>query len=61
MAENAFRWLDDDKYFTKRADMKANFDSLLGTSEGRLDPKEMIDAIIEIVPSDNGKFRNVVP
>lgn len=61
MAENAFRWLDDDKNFTKRADMKANFDSLLGTPEGRLDPKEMIDAMIKIVPSDTGKFRNVVP
>jgi len=61
MAENAFRWLDDDKNFTKRADMKANFDSLLGTPEGRLDPKEMIDAMIQIVPSDTGKFRNVVP
>lgn len=61
MAENAFRWLDDDKNFTKRADMKANFDSLLGTPEGRLDPKEMIDAMIKIVPADTGKFRNVVP
>jgi NAD(P)-dependent dehydrogenase (short-subunit alcohol dehydrogenase family) len=61
MAENAFRWLDDSKNFTKRADMKADFDSLLGTPEGRLDPKEMIDAMIKIVPSDTGKFRNVVP
>lgn len=61
MAENAFRWLDDDKNFTKRADMKANFDSLLGTPEGRLNPEEMINAMIEIVPSDTGKFRNVVP
>jgi NAD(P)-dependent dehydrogenase (short-subunit alcohol dehydrogenase family) len=61
MAENAFRWLDDDKNFTKRADMKAVFDSLLGTPEGRLDPQEMIDAMIRIVPSDTGKFRNVVP
>lgn len=61
MADNAFRWLDDEKNFTKRADMKANFDSLLGTPQGRLDPKEMIDAMIEIVPSDTGKFRNVVP
>ncbi|MBD2753089.1 SDR family oxidoreductase [Spirosoma validum] len=61
MADNAFRWLDDDKNFTKRADTKANFDSLLGTPQGRLDPKEMIDAMIEIVPSDTGKFRNVVP
>ena len=61
MADNAFRWLDDDKNFTKRADMKAVFDSLLGTPEGRLDPTEMIDAMIQIVPSDTGKFRNVVP
>jgi NAD(P)-dependent dehydrogenase (short-subunit alcohol dehydrogenase family) len=61
MADNAFRWLDDSKNFTKRADMRANFDSLLGTPEGRLDPKEMIDAMIKIVPSDTGKFRNVVP
>jgi NAD(P)-dependent dehydrogenase (short-subunit alcohol dehydrogenase family) len=61
MAENAFRWLDDSKNFTKRADMRANFDSLLGTPEGRLDPKEMIDAMIKIVPAETGKFRNVVP
>ena len=61
MADNAFRWLDDEKNFTKRADMKANFDSLLGTPQGRLDPQEMIDAMIRIVPSDTGKFRNVVP
>lgn len=61
MAENAFRWLDDEKNFTKRADMKADFDSLLGTPQGRLNPTEMIDAMIQIVPSDTGKFRNVVP
>ena len=61
MAENAFRWLNDEKNFTKRADMKANFDSLLGTPQGRLDPEEMIDAMIKIVPADSGKFRNVVP
>jgi NAD(P)-dependent dehydrogenase (short-subunit alcohol dehydrogenase family) len=61
MADNPFRWLDNSKNFTKRADMRATFDSLLGTPEGRLDPKEMIDAMIKIVPSDTGKFRNVVP
>lgn len=61
MAENAFRWLDDAHNFTKRADMKANFDALLGTPQGRLDPAEMIDAMIRIVPADTGKFRNVVP
>ena len=61
MADNPFRWLDDNKNFTKRAEMRATFDSLLGTPEGRLDPTEMIDAMIKIVPDDNGKFRNVVP
>lgn len=61
MADNAFRWLDDEKNFTKRADMRAGFDALLATPEGSLDPTEMIDAIIQIVPSDTGKFRNVLP
>jgi NAD(P)-dependent dehydrogenase (short-subunit alcohol dehydrogenase family) len=61
MADNAFRWLDDSKNFTKRAEMRATFDSLLGTPQGRLDPEEMIGRMIEIVPSDTGKFRNVVP
>jgi NAD(P)-dependent dehydrogenase (short-subunit alcohol dehydrogenase family) len=61
MADNSFRWLDDNKYFTKRAEMREIFDSLLGTPEGRLDPEEMIEAMIKIVPADTGKFRNVVP
>ena len=29
--------------------------------EGHMDPQEMIDRMIDIVPADNGKFRNVVP
>ena len=61
MADNCFRWLDDSRNFTKRAEMRATFDSLLGTPQGRLDPTEMIARMIEIVPSDTGKFRNVVP
>lgn len=61
MADTPFRWLDDKNNFTKRADMRKNFDDLLGTPQGRLDPKEMIDRIVEIVPADEGKFRNVVP
>jgi NAD(P)-dependent dehydrogenase (short-subunit alcohol dehydrogenase family) len=61
MAETAFHWLDDGKNFNKRADTKAKFDSMLGTPEGRLDPNEMIAAMVRIVPSDAGKFRNVVP
>jgi NAD(P)-dependent dehydrogenase (short-subunit alcohol dehydrogenase family) len=61
MAETAFRWLDDSKNFTKRADLKATFDAMLGVDAGRLDPKEMIDYMIKVVPAETGKFRNVVP
>lgn len=61
MADTAFRWLDDSKHFTKRATLRATFDALLATPEGSLVPQEMIDRMIEIVPSDTGKFRNVSP
>jgi NAD(P)-dependent dehydrogenase (short-subunit alcohol dehydrogenase family) len=61
MADTAFRWLDDSKNFTKRGTLRATFDSLLAQPEGHLDPKEMIDRMIEIVPAETGKFRNVVP
>src|ERR671925_1247982 len=61
MADNPFRWLDDDKNFTKRADLRKGFDDFFATPEGKMDPKEMIDRMIEIVPADTGKFRNVVP
>ena len=61
MAETAFRWLDDGKNFTKRTTQREVFDALLGTPEGHLDPKEMIDRMIEVVPEDEGTFRNVCP
>ncbi|CAN7517001.1 MULTISPECIES: SDR family oxidoreductase [unclassified Variovorax] len=61
MADNPFRWLDDAKNFTKRAMLRKGFDDFFATPEGRMDPKEMIDRMIEIVPADAGKFRNVVP
>ncbi|MGK6310194.1 SDR family oxidoreductase [Variovorax sp. DT-64] len=61
MADNAFRWLDDRKHFTRRADLRKGFDDFFATPEGRMDPQEMIDRMVEIVPADSGKFRNVVP
>lgn len=61
MADNPFRWLDDDVNFTKRADLRKGFDDFFATPEGKMDPQEMIDRMIEIVPADEGKFRNVVP
>jgi NAD(P)-dependent dehydrogenase (short-subunit alcohol dehydrogenase family) len=61
MADTAFRWLDDSKHFTSRDALRKTFDALLGRPEGHLDPQEMIDRMIEIVPADTGKFRNVCP
>jgi NAD(P)-dependent dehydrogenase (short-subunit alcohol dehydrogenase family) len=61
MADNPFRWLDDKKNFTKRAGLRKGFDDFFATPEGKMDPKEMIDRMIEIVPADSGNFRNVVP
>ncbi|WP_276519554.1 hypothetical protein [Bradyrhizobium elkanii] len=61
MADNPFRWLDDKKHFTKRADLRRGFDDFFATPEGKMDPTEMIERMIEIVPADDGKFRNVVP
>lgn len=61
MADTAFRWLDDDRNVTKRADLRKAFDAFLGSPDGHLDAQEMITRMIEIVPADEGKFRNVVP
>ena len=61
MADNAFRWLDDSRHFTRRAELRKGFDDFFASPEGRMDPKEMIDRMIEIVPADTGRFRNVVP
>jgi NAD(P)-dependent dehydrogenase (short-subunit alcohol dehydrogenase family) len=61
MADTAFRWLDDAKNFTKRDELRATFDALLASPQGHLDPQEMIDRMIAIVPADTGKVRNVSP
>ncbi len=61
MADNPFRWLDDTVNVTKRADLRKSFDDFLDAPDGHMDAKEMIDRMIEIVPADEGKFRNVVP
>jgi NAD(P)-dependent dehydrogenase (short-subunit alcohol dehydrogenase family) len=61
MAENAFRWLDDTVNFTKRDAMREIVANLIGNPEGRLDPKEMIAKMVEIIPEADGNFRNVFP
>jgi NAD(P)-dependent dehydrogenase (short-subunit alcohol dehydrogenase family) len=61
MADTAFRWLDDAKHVTRRAELRKAFNAFLDAPDGHLDAQEMIDRMIEIVPADTGKFRNVVP
>lgn len=61
MADTPFRWLDDTKNITQRAALRAEFDGFLQAPDGHLDAQELIDRMIEIVPADTGKFRNVVP
>jgi NAD(P)-dependent dehydrogenase (short-subunit alcohol dehydrogenase family) len=61
MADTPFRWLDDDRHVTKRAALRQEFDGFLQAPDGHLDAREMIDRMIEVVPADEGKFRNVVP
>lgn len=60
ITETAFRWLDDSLGFNKQADVQAGFDALIGLSDGRLDPQQMIDAMIEVASYDSAKFRTVV-
>lgn len=61
MADTPFRWLDDAVNITKRAPLRAEFDAFFATPEGRMDAREQIDRMIEIVPADEGLFRNVSP
>jgi NAD(P)-dependent dehydrogenase (short-subunit alcohol dehydrogenase family) len=58
IVEAAFKWLNDETNFTKRADLRAVLDSLPTIER---DPAEVIEAMIRIVPSETGQFRNIIP
>jgi short-subunit dehydrogenase len=61
MAENAFRWLDDEVNFTKRAAVREMVAGLIGSSNGRMNPSDMIEKMVGVIPEVNGKFRNLHP
>ncbi len=61
MAENAFRWLDDTVNFTKQAAVREMVAGLIGSPRGRMDPKDMIAKMIEVIPQSTGRFRNLHP
>ena len=60
MAESVFRWQDDTRNFIKRVDIQKFF-NFLGDEGFQRDPKEIIDAMVSIVPADAGLFCNVLP
>ena len=61
VVEAGLRWMNDDVNFIKRDAFKKVVAGLLGKPEGRLDPKDMIERMIQIIPSREGKFLNVFP
>jgi NAD(P)-dependent dehydrogenase (short-subunit alcohol dehydrogenase family) len=61
MVEAAYQWLDDAVTFTPRAMVKEVTDGLLAKPEGRLNPNDMIAKMIELIPDQNGPFRNIFP
>ena len=58
MTESAFHWQDDSRNFIKDIE---NYFAFFGEEDQRHDPKEVIEAMVSIVPADTGFFRNVVP
>jgi hypothetical protein len=60
MIESASHWQDDSKNFIKRADFQKYLE-FFGNEDERRDPREVIAAMVSIIPADTGLFRNVVP
>ncbi|HWW83572.1 MAG TPA: SDR family oxidoreductase [Vicinamibacterales bacterium] len=60
-AESATHWMDDAKNYIKRDVVQSFFNQILGVPQNRLDPQLMADAMVSIIPSETGLFRNVVP
>lgn len=57
MANSAFRWLDDAQNFTKRKQARLAFDRVLAMQR---DAEEAVDAMVRIIPSRTGQFRNII-
>jgi hypothetical protein len=54
VVEAGLRWLNDDVDVIKREAFQKVVDGLLGKPEGRLDPKDMIAKMVEVIPSREG-------
>ncbi|MDV7764206.1 SDR family oxidoreductase [Peribacillus sp. CSMR9] len=56
-AEEKWKWFDKAKNFTRAEDMKKQEEGL----KNQFGPEDMIKKMIEIIPADHHKFRNVHP
>ncbi len=56
-SEEIYKWYDEKKNFTRLQDMKEQEKML----DQQYEPQDMIDKMIEIIPSDHHKFRTVWP
>ena len=61
VVEAGLRWMSDDVNFIKRDAFQKVVAGLLGKPEGRLDPKDMIAKMVDVIPSREGKFLNIFP
>ena len=57
MVESRYRWYDPERNFTRVEDLKKLADHF----EKQYDPQELIQALIQLVESDSGLYRNVHP
>jgi NAD(P)-dependent dehydrogenase (short-subunit alcohol dehydrogenase family) len=60
-AESATHWMDDATNYIKSNVVQSFFKQILGVPGNMLDPQPMADAMVSIIPSETGLFRNVVP
>ncbi|SDF60745.1 Short-chain dehydrogenase [Dyadobacter soli] len=60
MLETSFRWLNETN-FTKTADLQASIDAQVNVPDWKLNPQDMIDEMVRVIPAETGKFRNVFP
>ncbi len=55
--EEKWKWFNEEEHFTRKEDMKAMEEGL----KNQMDPEDMIEKMIEIIPAEHHKFRTVYP
>jgi NAD(P)-dependent dehydrogenase (short-subunit alcohol dehydrogenase family) len=58
IGDTTYHWHDDAVHLTKERDIRASFAAIM---KGQLDPKDMIDKMVEVIGADEGMYRNVWP